>query len=409
MNLKQNGFKFFFFLIPFFLFQNFLFALEVAPLINLRLLGGQYVFESQESNVSGNIHALLSPAISFNKQWSLIPSISSSWRGIKSVQELVGGGTLFQQTQDHAANLKGIFRYNKEWQFKAGGGYRIQLLKETKDEDWGDGLFDFRKASANLEAENQGLESFTYRLGYDFYSIDFNNFSSLESQKRELGRENVAAKTLNTNNHAGFITLNAPFTFINEKEGKAEVSYYFTARNFTDQKIVRLSGELSGDLRKDQSHMLRAEVFFPLFALERVKVLMEVKGAYSFLDSNQNNYDAKKTQFNSNYYSYRDISNSSNFNFLVGSLPYIFSSGFSYVRRNYSDRPVQDLNGNYGSGTVHLNEYYANFSFTMPLNKFFKFQLLSNFGWSRSNMKYEKTYRYNYHTFTYLAGILYEY
>lgn len=409
MNLKKNRIRIFFVFTILSLSISSVFALEIAPLVNMRLLGGQYVFESQESNVSGNIHALFSPAISFNKQWSLIPVISSSWRGTKSVQELVGGGTLFQQTQDHAANIKGIFRYNKEWQFKAGGGYKLQFLKETKDEDWGDGLFDYRKGSANLEVENQGLELLTYRLGYDFYSIDFNNFSSLESQKRDLGRENVAAKTLNTNNHGAYLTLNASFPFLNEKEGKTEVSYYFTARDFTDQKIVLLSGDLSGNLRKDQNHILTAQTSFPTLALEQVKVLAEIKGTYGYLDSNQHNYDAKKTQFNSNYYSYRDYSNSINLTFLIGKLPYIFSSGFSYVRRNYSDRPVQDLNGNYGSGSVHLNEYYANFSFTMPINKFFKFHLLSNFGWSRSNMKYEKTYRYNYTTFAYLAGILYEY
>src|SRR5581483_3654537 len=126
------------------------------------------------------------PAVAFNDQWSVIPTLSSSWRGTKSVQDLVGGGTVFQQTQDNSASLKGIYSPNKAWQFKAAGGYYLELLKETRDEVWGKGLFDYQKFSTNLEAERALGEDSSVRLGLDYYYIDFRNYNTLESQEPDL-------------------------------------------------------------------------------------------------------------------------------------------------------------------------------------------------------------------------------
>ncbi|MBI1979374.1 MAG: hypothetical protein HYS58_01275 [Elusimicrobia bacterium] len=391
------------------LLSSYAFPVEISPLFSGRLLGGQYVFDTQESNLSGNISLLASPAIQVNEQWSLLPTLSSSWRGTKSVQELVGGGTLFQQTQDHAFNLKGVFSPNQSWRYKMGGGYRIQLLKETTDEQWGKGLYDFQKPSANLETEWIYSKEVSVRGGYDFYWIDFRNFTSLESQQKDLGRENATADTLDTTNHGVYLSANFPFPFLNERKGKAEFSYFYTFRNFADQKIVLVSGDLSGDLRRDAHQTVALGGSFPFALTEGVGLVTDIKGNFAQLKSDQNNYDAKKTQFNATYYSYRDFSVSSGFNFLFGKNPIVLTPGFSYLRRNYTDRPVQDSNGNYGSGSVHTNEYYANLSLTYPIHRNFKLHALTNFGWSRSNMKYEKTYRYNYTTFTYLFGILYDY
>lgn len=386
-----------------------LFSVQVSPVFNARLFGGQYFFENQESNLSGNISLTAAPAISFNERWSLIPTLSASWRGTKSVQDLVGGGTLFQQTQDHSASVKTIYTPNKAWQFKAGGGYRIQLLKEVNGETWGKGLFDFQKPSLNVEMERMIKDNASVRLGYDYYWIDFRNFSSLESQNRDLGRENASAKTLNTANHSPYLAIKYPFPFMNEQTGRVELSYFYTFRNFSEQKIVLLTGDLSSDLRRDKSQIVTSNFTFPFVFSEAFKMVAEVRGNLNLLSSNQNNYDARKTQFNPNYYSFREYSTGPNFTFLLGAKPWIFGSGFNYVHREYSDRPVQDSAGTYGLDKIRTNEYYANFSLGYPVSKNFTVQAVGNFGWSRSNMTYEKTYRYNYITSTYLIGVVYDY
>jgi hypothetical protein len=384
-------------------------AVEFTPVLSARLLGGQYFFQTQESNLAGNVGVIAAPAVAFNEQWSMIPTLSASWRGTKTVQDLVGGGTLFQQTQDHSFNLKTIYSPVPSWLFKLGGGYRIQLLKETNDERWGHGLFDYQKPSGNFETEWVLQKETSIRLGYDFYYVNFRNFSTLESQQQNLGRENASARTLDTSNHAPYLGAKWVFPFFADQQARFEAFYSYTFRDYAEQHIVLVTGDLSNILRKDVSQTAIASFLFPFAFSENFKTVMEVKGAGSILNSPQNNYDAAKTQFNPHYYAYSEYSAGPNFNFIFGQTSYIFTAGFTYVRRNYLDRPIQDINGAYGAEKIHVNEYYASFGITYPITKNFRAQVLGNFGWSRSNMKYEKTYRYNYETITYLAGVTFDY
>ncbi len=383
--------------------------IKVTNVFNARILGGQYFFENQESNLSGNVGFTAAPAVTFNKQWSIVPRLSASWRGTKSVRDLVGGGTLFQQTQDHAVGLKGVYTLNNVWQFKAGSGYQLQLLKETNDESWGKGLYDYQKPNVNVECERTLYKDSSLRFGYDFYWIDFRNFSTLESEQRDLGRENASAKTLNTSNHAPYVTISLPFPFIKNLKAQFNASYYPTMRRFSEQKIVLLTGDLSTDLRNDVNHIVSADATLPYEINGNLKLLTELSGGINMLKSAQNNYDARLTRFNPNYYSYTDYNAGAKFNFIIGKGPLIVSPGFNYSRRNYSERPMQNTIGSYESERIQVNEYYAGLALTYPLQKNFKIQFLGNLGWSRSNMKYEKTYRYNYTTSAYLLGVVFDY
>ena len=385
------------------------FAVEVSPVFNAHFLGGQYFFESQESNVSGNAGFLAAPAIGFNERWALIPSFSSSWRGTKSVQDLVGGGTVFQQTQDHTANLKAVYSPVKVWQFKAGGGYHLELLKETRDESWGKGLYDYQKFSTNIEAERSIGKDASVRVGFDYYLIDFRNYATLESESPDLGRENAGTRTLNTFNTSPYLALRAPLPLPGGRRGSVELSYYHAFRDFPDQNVVLIDGSFAKDRRRDVNQTFAAEADAPFDLRDGLRLLAEVHGSYNRLLSNQNNYDAGKTQFNPDFYAYTEYSGGPTLNFLAGPKPWIFSAGFTYVRRDYSDRPVQDGTGAYIGGKIHNDEYYATLAVGYPISKNFRLQAQSDFGWIRSNMNYEAVYRYNYTTATYLAGVVYEY
>ncbi len=383
-------------------------ASEVSYVFNARLLGGQYFFENQESELSGDAGIVFSPAVKLGDRWSIVPIINSSWRGTKSVKDLVGGGTLFQQTQDHMGSAKAVYQFSEKLQFKGGGGYHLQLLKETKDESWGKGLFDYEKPWLNFEMERTLSRDSAIRLGYDYFWIDFRNYTSLESQQRDLGRENVGAKTLDTQNHAPYLSWRSAFGFFGQT-AKYDLTYYHTLRSFTDQKVVLPTGELSTDKRSDTNMIATANMTLPYFFTDRLKLLQDYRLAASVLSSNQSNYDAAKTRFNDNYYAYKEYTVGLNNSFLLGTLPWIVSGGFTYVRRAYDSRLTQNDGGDYGSEKIGVNEYYANLGVTYPVNKNFRVQALGNFGWSRSNMKYERTYQYHYETFSYLLGVIYDY
>ena len=76
-------------------------AVEVKPVINAELLGGQNFFNGVQSSFGAVGSLVASPYTKFNDQWSLVPLYSGNYQGTQQVQDLVGGGTLFQDSQDH--------------------------------------------------------------------------------------------------------------------------------------------------------------------------------------------------------------------------------------------------------------------------------------------------------------------
>ena len=76
-------------------------AAELVPMGDFRVLGGQYYFNSTPSSLSGNMSLTLVPAVKFSDKFTLVNTYMGSYKGTKEVNDLAGGGTLFQDSQDH--------------------------------------------------------------------------------------------------------------------------------------------------------------------------------------------------------------------------------------------------------------------------------------------------------------------
>ena len=82
-------------------------AVEVKPVVNAEVYGGQYFYNGAESALGLVSSLVASPYTKFNDKWSLVPLYSGNYQGTQQVQDLVGGGTLFQDSQEHNVSLKG--------------------------------------------------------------------------------------------------------------------------------------------------------------------------------------------------------------------------------------------------------------------------------------------------------------
>src|SRR3990167_4621771 len=98
----------------------FLFLLSVPPaaqaqgwkfLGNADLFVGQYFFEKNAGSVNGYTDVNLQQARSFSSDSGLFFSERSIYTGFKQVNELAGGGTLFQQSLDNSLGFKYIKRF----------------------------------------------------------------------------------------------------------------------------------------------------------------------------------------------------------------------------------------------------------------------------------------------------------
>src|ERR1035437_11183676 len=83
-------------------------ALEVIPVFNATLMGGQYIFQGNRSNIGLDASVLAAPVLRQDDQWSYVPIYAGNYQGTKGVNDGVAAGTLFQQEMDHRISLTAI-------------------------------------------------------------------------------------------------------------------------------------------------------------------------------------------------------------------------------------------------------------------------------------------------------------
>jgi hypothetical protein len=387
-------------------------AVEVKTVIDGQLLGGQNYYNGADSSFGGVGALTLSPYLKFSDQWSLVPLYAGNYRGTKQVTDLVGGGTLFQDSQDHTFSSKLIRSFDNGLKVKAVGGYGFELLRETKDEDWGKGLFDNRRAFGGTEAEWSWAKDRSVRLAYDYYRITFPNYQALDTNQvaisTGLGRELSAPNVLDNNNHAFTLSsrLGLPL------EGYADLSAGYTLRSYPDQHLVVVSGSLIPETRRDSLQTLSAQGTWPISIRGTQRLFTTLGYSWNHLYSNQNHSDAAPpTVFSPNYYAYITHTLSNSWTLLLGDNqnPWTLSMNGSLSRQNYTDRPVQDAGGIYGTEATRVDSAYIGAGFSYPIAEGFRLAANAYFGWNNSNNQDNRVYKYHYNTQTYLMGFSYAY
>jgi hypothetical protein len=384
-------------------------AVEVKPVVNAQLLGGQYIYNGSESALGAFASLMASPYMKFNDQWSMVPLYSGTYQGTKQVQDLVGGGTLFQDSQNHSVSLKGIRSFQNGLRLKAVTGYGTELLRETKDEAWTHGLYDNRRFSAGTEAEWSWAKEQSVRLAYDYYAIRFPNYQSLSSEAAAegQGRELDAPNVLDSHNH--MLTLGSQVSV--PGNGVLESSLSNTWSSYGDQHLVDLSGTLTPEVRSDRTETLSLQGTWPMYMAAQCRIFGSLGYSRTHLFSTQNHYDPSQsaTPFNPNYYAYLTNSLQTQMSFLVGEAPWTIQWNGSIARQHYSNRLVQDASGTYGTDVTRVDYATTGLSVSYPIAKGFQVKGSTAFGWNDSNNTYTKVYQYHYNTQTYLLGFTYAY
>src|SRR6185295_19092696 len=86
-----------------------------------------------------------------------------------------------------------------------------------------------------------------------------------------------------------------------------EASAGLTRRTFGDQHVVVLTGDLSKDTRGDWVATAGAGVRVPRKPSDKLKIVWGLRVDASAARSNQNSYDAQRTQFLENYYDSNEV------------------------------------------------------------------------------------------------------
>jgi hypothetical protein len=197
---------------------------QFIPVVNGVFTTGQWYFDGERSALGGNASLTVVPAVRFTNKFSVVPSIESNYRGTRSAEELAGGSTLFQDTWENAIGVKLVHGLSKVWKLRERVGYRVKWSRETSDETWTNGLYDYNVYTAGAELERALAPKVSVALGYDFSYLEFPNYESLESsQTGDLSREYSGSNVLDNRIH--LFSARTAFPLPYKMDGSVQLFY----------------------------------------------------------------------------------------------------------------------------------------------------------------------------------------
>ena len=395
-------------------------ALEVLPVFNATVMGGQYIFQGNRSNLGLDASVLAAPVLRQNDQWSYLPIYAGNYQGTKGVNDGVAAGTLFSQEMDHRVSFTAIDSLpGTSWKIKPSLSYKREFLLETRDETWGHGLFDYEKIGLGIEAENVYKDPFSYRVGLDVFRIRFPNFQSLESTTgtdplgNPLQRENAGTDVLDTYNYQLSVSGARPYPFDDPKVA-LQGGYSILYQDYHNETLVDSRGQLGKSTRQDFLQTWSASVGYPkpvkLFG-EQCQLDSSFGVNVALNLSNQNTFDATQTQFIADSYSYADVGVGPTATLAWGDKkhPAAIGANLRYDWTTYFGRQAQDGSGIYTGAQQRQERYGLGLDYRYPIAPSFYLKAQANVLFVRSNNHFETTYSYNYTTENYLLGFTYEY
>ncbi|UPT73730.1 MAG: hypothetical protein M0D55_18055 [Elusimicrobiota bacterium] len=382
-------------------------AVEFVPVFGGTFLLGQVLENGRSTSWNGNATLQFTPAMKFSESWGLIPTYAGAYQGNKNIADLGSGGQLFQDSMSHSVRAKGVWKRG-DWKLKPQAGYRWELLRETTDESWGEGLFDYRKPSFGLEAEWAASEAVTLGASADWYRIEFPNYRSLESSVKSqgLGREQASARTLDSVNTAWTGTASFPFAVPGVK---TRVVVSWTDRRFPEQNIVLPTGSLSSERRGDSIKNVGLNLGRGWRLGDTAGVYVDLQGSWTRLDSTQNHYDAEASRFTGDYYSFEETAVQPRAVFSLGRRKVELGIAYLNTRRQYLSRRAQSEGGTHLDDAMVLNQDNFFFDLAVPLGRGFRLLVNSTAATARSNQRYQKFFKTNYTLQSHMLGFSYSY
>lgn len=376
----------------------------------LDVFGGQYFFEDQAGafNGYGILDAQLAKSESSSSGYFV--SARSVYTGFKQVNELSGGGTLFQQSMDHSLGAKFIRRYEGGWSLKPRAGVKLQLFRETKDEDWGDGLYDFTRYEGGLTLEHKtrwGLSvPWTWQLSWDAYYTRYARFKTLASQfGQELAAPNPGTRTLDT--------LTNQFSYSTEMDLPNFIRADFFASlsmiSYLDQKVINSEGRYLPGKRSDYYQSVNAGLskrYGDIDVLGRVRPVLGLGVGAAGMFSNQNHLDTDpaRLKYIRGYYDYAEyrVTPSAQLTFIGTGL--VTRMSYEFAARNYSARLAQRGDGSYTAKKLTQRSGSFTAELVYPLFETVDIKAQGSWASSGSNNDYEQVYRYSYDSSMYFVG-----
>ncbi len=349
----------------------------------------------------------ISPVIKFSDRTYLIPLYNSSFKKERQIISVEEGARIYSHTQSHNLSLALKRIHTPRLSSRSNLFVGWNLNKETADESWGEGLYDYRDRGfeVDLQYTTQETEDRVGMLnfGLQYYRRDYPNFKSL------ISLASPTAPEVNEKNYDGYrATVGYELTRAQDLTFGAQ--YSALLKNFCDKKVIDSGGILQDEEREDNVHTINLNMRYA----PSEKFTLGLDSELVINQSNQNFHDSRDTVpltddvFTPDYFDYLSYE-------LGPSLTYIhklkkggdvrFKFDYSFLVRDYPGRKAQEQDDTYTDDdqTDLVHRFSATVSY--PLTKRLRWIFLYEYSINRSNMEYERYYRYDYDIYHILTGI----
>lgn len=377
------------------------------------LMGGYSKIQGREGLFAASGRWLASPVVRLWDRFHWINLYTGSYDRQSQVVAQEEGGRQSEETLTHS--YSSAFR----WQFAEGWTARPHFfsdwafVKETDDEDLGDGLYDYRDLGGGLELARALSETETsrseVRTGLRVFEREYENYVSLVSLFDPNGSPETREKDF-----IGY-KWNAGLQSDRKDGWSAGAEYIFLYKDFTDKRTIDANGIRSGsETREDFVHYLNFNASHPLSSELRFRldVLLSAN------DSNLDFYDTRNTAsladdtFVPDYFDYLSATIGPSIGWRREISKERFAEmifGYSYTILRYTDRKAQNAAGVYGTSDEEDDKHVLSARVSWPVTANLSWIGSFSYTMADSNQKFEDFYLYNYDSWTALSGLSFRY
>ncbi len=385
-------------------------AKRIIPMGNFEALGSYSDITNGKGLWGCDISGYFSPVVRLNEDNYLIPLYNGSYQRMRQYVSEEEGNLLYNTSQIHNGSLALRTNLNDKLTSRVTALATWSFLKETKDESFGKGLYDYQDLGGSWDmrynisdiADKGKLNCIG---GLEYFHRKYPNYQSLIS---------LAAQTAPETHEKDFNAIK--FSTGLERKAIEGLSWEFKPslmlKYFTDKKLIHDDGVLDADKkRRDYVASAALNAAYP-FAEGRWEIAVD--NTLDYNHSNLDFYDTRNTAslsddiFTRNYYTYSSITT-------YPSLTYYYAlsrdkklsikGGYSFLYRDYTGRKAQQSDGAYTDKKQKDTEHAFHLAISYPLTKSIAWVSTYDYTIAKSNQKYEKYYRYEYDVYQLQSGI----
>ncbi|MDA8163983.1 MAG: hypothetical protein M0017_02970 [Desulfobacteraceae bacterium] len=356
--------------------------------------------------LGGNGSVVAAPVVQFTPDKALILLYSGSYRKSKQVYAEDEGPKLFSEEQLHSFAPTFRYAWSPKLVLSPSLLYTDSRLKETSDDSWSSGLYNYREEGGGLNAEytlkagaaGQNLLA----AGVQRFDRTYPNFHSLASLAGIPFEENEKDFT-------GTL-VSVAYNQVRARGLSSKTSLSYLDKDYDDKLVESPTGERFNDRQHDSVVTLGEELLWHAAGPWGYSLA----GAVAVTDSNQNLAEGAFpfVTFQPDYYSSKSFTLSPGITYtqpLAGERSITYGAIYAVTRLGYDSRRAADQNGNLlGDKEVDWTHDFT-LRAVYTLDKHWSFGAIAEYTRAASNMKDERIFRYDYEILNLSGGFSFRY